>query len=93
MTRIAFKISRVVYYLDDPANREEYFVDAWSSFVRKNPTYMTHTLVDVNEMMSDIISILHLSLNMPDMPSAEMIGSPKSWSDASLSPCKRSKAR
>ncbi len=79
--------------MDDAGIREEYFVDAWSSFVRKNPTYMTHTLVDVNEMMSDIISILHLSLNMPDMPKSDLAGSPKSSNDSCMSPRKRSKAR
>ena len=54
---------------------------------------MTHSLVDINEMMSDIISILHLSLNMPDMPKMEPALGPKSSEDLCESPKKRSKAR
>lgn len=54
---------------------------------------MTHALVDINEMMSDIISILHLSLNMPDMPKSDQISSPISSEDLCSSPKKRSKAR
>jgi hypothetical protein len=80
-----------VYHLDDPTYRVEYFVDAWSSFIKKNSSYQTHTLVDINEIMSDIISIMHLSLNMPDMPKINL--SDLSPVDSSTSPRRRSKAR
>ena len=82
-----------MFFLNDPGWKDEYYLDAWSSFIRKNPTYMTHTLVDINEMMSDIISILHLSLNMPDMPQETQTSPAKSVGDSCQSPKKRSLAR
>ncbi len=75
--------------MDEPSYREEYLLDAWSSFVRKNLSYMTHTLVDINELMSDIISIMHLSFNTPDA-NVQIKGS-KSGNDGS--PRRRMKAK
>lgn len=82
----------MIYFIDDPGYREEYFIDAWSSFIRKNSSYLTHTLVDINDMMSDVVSILHLSLNMADLPKPP--DSPLcSPTKPGMSPRRRSKAR
>lgn len=82
----------MIYYLDDPAFKEEYFTDAWSSFVKKNVSYLTHTLCDINELISDIISIIHLSLNMPDA-SRRTGPTERPASEQTLSPRRKNKAK
>ena len=81
----------MVYHLDEPTFRQEFLMDAMSCFVRKNISYLTHILMDINELISDITSVLHLSLNMPD--SNVLVASDLTNRDSSLSPRRRTSAR
>ena len=81
----------MVYHLDEPTFRQEFLMDAMSCFVRKNISYLTHILMDINELISDITSVLHLSLNMPD--SNVLTASDLTNRDSSLSPRRRTSAR
>ena len=65
-----FKISRVVYYLDDPRLKQQYFIDAWVALSKRKPVFYTHGFVEVNIMIEAVIFVLHEALNFSDSPSA-----------------------
>ena len=70
---MAFKVARVIYYIDSPKYSRKYFLDAWIAVSKKNQSFFTHGFIDINTMVETIVYLLHESLNFSDLSDAAVL--------------------
>lgn len=63
---MAFKVARVIYYIDSAKYSRKYFLDAWIAISKKNQGFFTHGFIDINTMVETLVYMLHESLNFSD---------------------------
>lgn len=72
--------------LEDSRFKSVFLEDAWSTFAHRYESYRTHTMIDVNELISDLLGSLHVSLTLPRMWSGQNIAEGTGMLDRSLPP-------